>query len=179
MKLLLLFALMALVLSACNLKGTRTDNNSRSVSSGGATNSAGSGTNTESNQSNSNSGASEDAALQQLVAIEQQWKQAKASGDSSTLEKIFADEFTNTDPNGKSYNKAQWIKVFKGGVPNLKSWNISEPKLVSFAGNTATLTLLITYSLKRGPDERSRDTDTFVRRDERWQVVSSQSIAQN
>jgi ketosteroid isomerase-like protein len=166
MKLVLPFALLALVLSVCNLTGKRSSNNS---------NSAGGEHPTSTTNRDANSATSEDAALIQLIALEYQWKQARAAGDSATLQKVFADEFTNTDPNGKTYNKAQWIDVFKGGEPEVKSWKISEAKLVSFGGDTATMTFTIAYTLKHGGPTRLRDTDTFVRRDGRWQVVASQS----
>jgi hypothetical protein len=163
MKLVLPLALLALALSFCNL-GKRARTNSDNA-------------NTETNTANhnSNSGTGEDVARLQLIAIEYQWKQAKAAADLATLQEVFADEFINTDDHGKTYNKTQWIEKFKGGEPQLKSWKISEEKLVSFGGNTATMTFTITYTLKRGADDRSRDTDTFVRRDGRWQVVASQS----
>jgi len=125
------------------------------------------------------SATSEEVALLQLISLEYQWKQANASGDLTTLQRVFADEFTNVDFNGKTYNKAQWIAEFKGGEPEMKDWTISEQKLTSLGAQTATMTFTIAYGLKRGGQERSRDTDTFVRRDARWQVAASQSTPLN
>jgi hypothetical protein len=109
-------------------------------------------------------------ALRELLAVERQWKNAKASGNLAVLRGVFADTFTNTDNEGRTYNKSDWIAQFRGGDPSLKGWKITEPKLVSYGGNTATITFTITTD-----SEQLKDTDTFVKRDGRWQVIGSQS----
>ncbi len=167
MKLILPFALLALVLSVCNLTGKRASNNNSNSADGEHP--------TSTTNRDSNSATSEDGALIQLIALENQWNQAAAAGDSATLQKVLADEFTNTDQSGKTDNKAQYIYWTKGGEPEWKSWKISETKLVSFGGDTATMAYTIVYTLKHGGPDRLRDTDTFVKRDGRWQIVASQS----
>ena len=164
MKLILPAALLAVTLSLCNLsekfKGTNANQSN-----------AGSSANTNS----ANSQANSDAVLKELTELENKWKAAKAKGDTATLQEIFADEFINHDEKGKTYNKAEWISVLKRGEPTLKSWTISDTKLVSFGGETATMTLNIHRIFKNGRDSHDLDTDKFVKRDGRWQVVSSQS----
>lgn len=164
MKLILPVALLAITLSLCNLtekfKGTNQSN-------------VGSSANT--NSTNSNSQANSDAVLKELTELESKWKEASAKGDTATLQEVFADEFTNADENGKTYNKAEWINALKGGNPLLKSRTISDTKLVSFGGETATMTYNVHLTYTKGRDKRARDTDTFVKRDGRWQVVASQS----
>ena len=166
MKLALYIALLALTLSLCNLtekfKGTNSNQSNVSSSS-------------NSNTANSNSQANRDTVLKELTDLENKWKAARTKGDTATLQEVFADEFTNTDENGRTYNKAQWINAFKGGDPTLKSWTISEVKLVSLDGEIATITLNIYRTYKNGRDRRDLDTDKFVKRDGRWQVISSQS----
>ena len=138
MKLILPAALLAVTLSLCNLteKFKGTNANQSNVGSSANTNTA-----------NSNSQANNDAVLKELTELENKWKAATAKGDTATLQEVFADEFTNTDENGKTYNKAEWINAFKGGDPTLKSWTISDTKLVSFGGDTATMTLNIHLNL--------------------------------
>lgn len=166
MKLFLPAALLAVTLSLCNLteKFKGTNSNQSNVGSSANTNSA-----------NSNSQANNDTVLKELTELEFKWKAASAKGDTATLQEVFADEFTNADENGKTYNKAEWISLFKRGNPTLKSWTISDTKLVSFGGDTATMTLNVHLTYKKGRDKRVRDTDTFIKRDGRWQVVASQS----
>jgi hypothetical protein len=170
MKLILPFALLALVLSVCNLTGKRASNNNSNSADGEHPTST---TNRDSNSANS-----QEVALIQLIALENQMEQALAAGDLATLQRILADEFTNTDSTGKTYktyNKAQWIDELRGGEPEVKSWKISEAKLTSFGADTATMTFTIVFTEKRGGQYGSRDTDTFVKRDGRWQIVASQS----
>ena len=166
MKLILPAALLAATLSLCNLT---------EKFKGGNSNQSNVGSSANTNTANSNSQANNDTVLKELTELESKWKEAKAKGDTATLQQVFADEFTNADENGKTYNKAEWINAFKGGDPTLKSWTISETKLVNFGGETATMTLTVHSTYKQGRDKRVRDTDTFVKRDGRWQVVASQS----
>lgn len=164
MKLILAAALLAVTLSLCNLTEKFKGTNSNQSNVGSAANTNG-----------SNSQANSDAVLKELTELEFKWKAAKAKGDTATLQEVFADEFINEDEKGKTYNKAEWISVLKRGEPTLKSWTISDTKLVSFGGETATMTLNIHRTYKNGRDSRVLDTDKFVKRDGRWQVVASQS----
>jgi hypothetical protein len=163
MKLIFAAALLAVTVSLCNLTEKFKGTNANQSNSANA------------NTGNSNATANNDAVLQELTELENKWKAARAKGDTATLHQVFADEFTNADENGKTYNKAEWINAFKGGDPTLKSWTISDTKLVRFGGDTATITLNIHSTYKKGRDKRVLDTDKFVKRDGRWQVVSSQS----
>jgi hypothetical protein len=153
-------------LSLCNLteKFKGTQSNQSNISSQPNT-----------NTSQNNSAANNEAILKELTELENKWKAASAGGDTATLQEVFADEFTNSDENGKIYNKAEWISLFKRGNPTLRSWTISDAKLASFGGETATLTLNVHLTYSKGRQKRVFDTDKFVRRDGRWQVVSSQS----
>lgn len=166
MKLVLPIALLALALSLCNLTEKFKGTNSNQSNVGSSANS---------NTASTNSQANKDAVLKELTDLENKWKTARTSGDTATLQQVFADEFTNTDENGKTYNKAEWINAFKRGDPTLKSWTISDVKLVSLDGDTATITFSIHRTYKKGRDRRDLDTDKFVKRDGRWQVISSHS----
>lgn len=117
----------------------------------------------------------ESEALRQILVVEEQWKEAKRKGDADVLGRVFADEFSNADENGKTYTKAQWIAALAPGDPTLKTFKIDDAKMVSYGGNTATLTFNYTAFHTRGRSKRSRDTDTWVNREGRWQVLASQS----
>ncbi|HEX8747332.1 MAG TPA: nuclear transport factor 2 family protein [Pyrinomonadaceae bacterium] len=113
--------------------------------------------------------------LRELVDIEKRWKEANFKGDTKTLETIFADEFSNVAENGKTYNKSEWIAVWKRGDPTVKSWEISEERLDSLEKERATLTFVTTIKYKNSKVARVRNTDTFIKRDGRWLVIASQS----
>jgi hypothetical protein len=114
-------------------------------------------------------------ALQDLVAIVKQWKDAKVSGNIGALQRAFADEFSNTDQDGIVYTKSQWIARLREAVGFLVSWKMAGPKIISFGGNTASLTFTIADTYADGSVKNSREIDTFVKRDGRWRVLASQS----
>jgi hypothetical protein len=165
MKLIPAVALLA-ILSLCNLTEKFKGTNSNQSNAGSPANA---------NSANGNPQANNDEVLKELTELENKWKAATAKGDTATLQEVFADEFTNEDETGKTYNKAEWISIYRRGNPTLKSWTISDTKLVSFEGETATITLNVHLTFKKGRDVRVLDTDKFIKRDGRWQVVSSQS----
>ena len=136
---------------------------------------SGSAANVNAPENNTAPVVTETEALRQILIVENQWKEAKKKGDKAALDLIFADEFSNTDENGKIYTKAQWIAALTPGDPTLKTYKIEDPKIVSFGSNTATLTFNYTATHTRGRMKRSRDTDTWVNREGRWQVLASQS----
>jgi hypothetical protein len=44
-----------------------------------------------------------------IVESERQWAESVASGDTSAIERILAEDFVGVDPKGKLYNKQQMI----------------------------------------------------------------------
>lgn len=167
MKLVLMIVLVVLAASSCNFYSEPASKNQAQSTTTPAASPA---------QSGSSSAPDKKAdILRELVDTERRWKEAKFKGDVKTLETIFADEFTNVADNGKTYNKAEWIAVWKRGDPTIKSWEISDERLESMEGDKAIITFIITLKYKNSKVARSRDTDTFIKRDGRWQVLSSQS----
>ena len=115
--------------------------------------------------------------LSTLISLENEWKQAKKSGQTNKLNQIYADEFMNKDEEGHIYTKADWIKYWSNGDPNLKSIEISDGELVSRQSNTATISFKVTsvYKYKNKLITETIDTDSFVFRDGCWQAISSTS----
>ncbi len=167
MKSILMIALLVVATSSCNSSNKQTNKNE--------------GHSTPTPKASGNTGESSAAAngqadvLSELIAIEQRWKTAKYKGDTATLETIFADEFTNVAENGKTYTKAEWIALWKRGDPTIKSWEMSDERLESLEGNKATITFTNTLKNKKSRTSRTKDMDTFIKRDGRWQVIASQS----
>jgi hypothetical protein len=117
----------------------------------------------------------DDTLLKTLISLENEWKQAKRSGQTDKLNQIYADEFTNKDEDGNVYTKADWLNYWRNGNPNLKSIKITDGKLVSRLADTATISFKVTsvYKYKNKFTTETIDTDSFVFRDGRWQAVSS------
>ena len=129
------------------------------------------------NSSAASSLINDDSLLQTLISTENIWKQAKISGDTNTLNQIFADEFTNTDEEGNTYSKTEWLRYLSGGDPTVKTFKITDAKIIARADKTATISLKITtvYNYKKNSIIVLNDIDKFVFRDGRWQVISSLS----
>ncbi len=116
----------------------------------------------------------EPATLAELKAIETEWKNAQKTGNAAVLKRVFADEFVNIDPTGRTYDKSQWIEeLIKTPDPDY-AWTFAKPKLLSFSGNTATITFT-----NRTKFIITVDADTFVKRNGAWRVLASQSTPCN
>lgn len=120
---------------------------------------------------------SDETLLQTLIAVENEWKQAKISGNADVLNRIFADEFTNT-AQGYTYTKAQWVKYLSEGNSNIKTFKITDARIIVRTKDSATISFQITttYDSKEFSLDVLNDVDKFVFRDGRWQAISSLSI---
>jgi len=67
---------------------------------------------------------------------ESQWAESVASGDSSVVERILADDFVGVDPHGKLYDKAKMIADTRDASKYFVSNHLNEVK-VRFYGDTA------------------------------------------
>jgi len=112
---------------------------------------------------------------QQLKKLEIQWADADVKKDFAAIERILADDFTNSGFDGEFANKAQFIESVKSGEDVVSSYAYSDMK-VRVYGDTA----VVTYVEKaketfRGKDVSgtSRWTDTWVKRGDSWQCVAS------
>jgi hypothetical protein len=110
--------------------------------------------------------------LTELTTLESELNRAIIEGDKAALERILADDFVNSDEKGKTSDKKQFIASIRAGA--YKSIDILEPKLMSSSSDKAVMTLVRKYQSKRNTTN-SRETETYVNRGGRWQIVSSQT----
>ncbi len=110
---------------------------------------------------------------QALISIKRQWAEAIIASDPEANRRILADEFVNTDPQGQTTNREQFIQQLGQPSPGA-TYSIDEPRLISHNPAAAIMTYIVTFKYQ-GNSQRIRDTDTFVKRDGRWQIVSSAS----
>lgn len=110
------------------------------------------------------------ATKRELLAVVTEWKNAKVTGDVRVLQRVFADEFKNVDSEGNVYTKSEWIDRLRGSHPSLAGWRIEQETLLGYGGNTASLSFVI---IQEGI--RYGNIDVFIKRNGRWQVLSSQS----
>ncbi len=115
----------------------------------------------------------------EVVKTEREWLDAYLKADAAAMERIEADEFTLTFPNGQTITKAQEMERIKASKPRTDgSLEFSaEGTKVRLYGDTAVLTGIVVQKEKvKGEEKVNRDryTDVWVKRDGRWQVVASQ-----
>ena len=122
-------------------------------------------------------GQSTNAAEQTLIQIEQEWSQADLHKDAAVLNRILADDWIGIDFEGAVLNKAQALRGIASGSAALESTVLRDMK-VRVYGDTAVITGTDTEKGEyHGKDSSGVYlwTDVFVRRNGRWQAVSSQS----
>jgi len=119
------------------------------------------------------SGSSE----KEILKLENRWSEAVVKRDTTTLQRLFADEYLATDPLGGVSNKAQSIADIASGTFVVTSFTLDDMK-VHIYGKVAVVTgsndMKGTYSGK-DISGKYRFTDVFVKRSGRWQCVATQS----
>jgi uncharacterized protein (TIGR02246 family) len=112
-------------------------------------------------------------AKQEILKVEDDMNQAIVRGDVAMLERIFADDFTVTNPSGKIISRAQDLEEIKIGDNKLVQLNHDEIR-VRVYGDTAVLsgrsrsTLQYKGNISKGP---RRFTNVYVKEDGHWRIV--------
>ena len=122
-------------------------------------------------------GATADGADEQAIAkLEQDWAAGMVKGDMAALESNLAKEWTLSE-DGQVTTRAQALGAFKSGAYKVESAALRDMR-VFVVGDAAVATMLVdtkgTFMGKPVPP-LARSTDFFVRRDGRWQAVSTQN----
>lgn len=115
----------------------------------------------------------------ELMQLERDIGQANINRDKAFFERIEADEFIYTDSGGGITTKAEDVASLDkpAGEFKLVSYEVDEMK-VKVYGDTAVVWGRTTTKLQGKDREvinKSRFTDTFVKRDGRWQLVAGHS----
>jgi ketosteroid isomerase-like protein len=124
--------------------------------------------------------ASKGGVEDQIKKSEQDWAQATIRDGAAAVDQYEADDIVTTDPGGRVTNKAQDKTDLSSNDLKFQSMELSD-MTVHVYGNTAvaagTNTLKGTY---KGQDisGKYRFTDTWVKRNGKWQVAASQSTKQ-
>jgi ketosteroid isomerase-like protein len=114
---------------------------------------------------------------QVLIQIEHEWSQADIEKDATALNRILAEDWIGIDFEGTVLTKAQALRGIRSDSASLESTVLRDMK-VRVYGNTAIVTGTDTEKGEyHGQDSSGKYlwTDVFVRRNGRWQAVSSQS----
>ena len=117
-------------------------------------------------------------ALTQMV---HDWNDAVVKADVGPIERILADDFLATLPDGRVMSKRQHIEEVATGAYKVSEISTSTPDVRVF-GDTAVVTFGEKETSRTGKDDtsgRSLWTEVFVKRDGRWQVVAEQGTRLN
>ena len=119
-----------------------------------------------------------DGVAAQLMQMERDWCKALATRDPALMEPILADDYTSVNSRGVMSTKASELADAKAGASGFAECTNDAMKVRVF-GDAAVITgHNVTSGTYRGKPFKNREsywTDTYVRRNGRWQCVASHS----
>jgi len=109
---------------------------------------------------------------------ERQWAESVASGDSSVVERILAEDFVGVNPDGSQYNKAKMVKDTASPPKYFLSNHLNEVK-VRFYGDAAVAQGNESWVRRSGTPLHGRFvwTDTWIKWNGKWQIVAAEDLA--
>lgn len=113
-----------------------------------------------------------------IIESERQWAESVATGDTSALERILADDFIGVDPKGRVYDRAKMIADTREAPKFFLSNRLNQVK-VRFYGDTAVAQGDESWERRSGEPKRGRFVwiDTWVLRNGRWQIVAAEDVS--
>jgi ketosteroid isomerase-like protein len=117
-------------------------------------------------------------AEEEVRKLERQWLDAYEQNNSESMDRIVADDFTITFPNGAIQTKPQVMAMIKtprrAGQPRMRFFT-EDVQSRTYGDTVILMGRVITEYEREGKTvkEQSRYTDTYVRRSGQWQVVAS------
>src|SRR5262249_10411906 len=110
-----------------------------------------------------------------ILESERKWAESVATGDTSAIERILAGDFVGVDPQGHLYNKQQMVADTRKAPKYYVSNRLNDVK-VRFYGDTAIAQGSETWEKRTGERGRFVWTDTWIRRNGRWQIVAAEDL---
>ena len=116
---------------------------------------------------------------QEVQKLERAWLDAYEQHDAKAMDAIVADDFTITFPNGGVQTKPQIIASLKSPPPTdgrSMKFRTEEVQPRAYGDVVILVGVVVTELMRDGKtvsERRERYTDTYVKRNGRWQVVAS------
>jgi uncharacterized protein (TIGR02246 family) len=117
-------------------------------------------------------------AEEEVRKLERQWLDAYEQNNPEAMDRIVADDFTITFPNGAMQTKPQLMAMIKAprraSEPKMR-FSTEDVRSRSYRDTVILIGRVVTEYERGGKTtkELSRYTDTYVRRNGSWQVVAS------
>jgi hypothetical protein len=123
--------------------------------------------------------AANDATAKFLVDAERQWAESACTHNRIT-EKILADDFQGTSPEGKRYTKSEELVHAADSSNTARDCRLMDANVHSF-GDSLAVVYGSERAVRKAKDgtEKSRCliwTDTWLRRDDKWQIIAAQDM---
>lgn len=115
------------------------------------------------------------SALKYICDSERAWAESVATGDPSAVKRILAEDFIGVDPGGDQYGKAKMVAE-TATAGNYFSSNEIGDVVVRFYGNMAIAQGSETWTRKSGEKGRWVWTDTWLKRNGRWQIEAAEDL---
>jgi ketosteroid isomerase-like protein len=121
----------------------------------------------------------QEATEAELNRLEDARYQAMQDSDTATLNQLFADDFVYQTLQGKTWDKAGYVNLFKTGGVKIYSFK-RENSRVKFYQDTATVMAVTHLDVDLGGKRQNVSLfylNVWHARDGRWQLVARQSTA--
>lgn len=113
---------------------------------------------------------------QELRRLEDEWLGSYLSGERTIFDRIVADDFTGTDESARVRSKVEEMELIQPPPASIKSSLTNDDVQVRIYGDAAIVTGRIVVKTQLADQAQihfqSRFTDTFLKRQGRWQVVA-------
>ena len=107
---------------------------------------------------------------------EKQWAESVASGDTSVIQRILADDFIGVDPEGNHYNKQTMVHETATAPQYFLSNHLNDVK-IRFYDNFAIAQGDETW-VKRADSSTARFvwTNTWICRNDKWEILAAEDL---
>jgi hypothetical protein len=113
--------------------------------------------------------------LKYICDSEAAWAASVASGDASVVKRILADDFIGVHPSGRHYRKDEMVDGTPKAPETFASNHVNDV-IVRFYGDVAIAQGNETWSKKKGEAGRFVWTDTWLKRNGKWQIVAAEDL---
>ena len=118
----------------------------------------------------------DDATAKFILDAERQWQDANCDHNKIT-ERILADDFWSTLPDGTPYGKAEEVKETENPSKSARECRVSDTKVRLFGDNLA-IVYGRAFLVRKLQDGRVGPrclifTDTWLKRNDKWQIVAA------
>ena len=117
-----------------------------------------------------------DVMQEEMLKLERDFGQAIIKNDPDAIGRFLADDWIIIDPDGGIIDKSSFLAVIRSGALSHQAMDSEDVRVRIYGDAAAVTALTVTTGKYMGQEftSRERATDTFVKKDGRWQCIVSQ-----